>query len=63
MVRRMKWAAALAGIGLAVQLGSALHWTPATFVVSAVVGLPLVMVGSLLFLTAVWRNLKDRGAA
>ena len=63
MVPRVKRAAAIAGIGLAVQLGSALHWTPASFVLSAAVGLPLVVVGSVLFLAAVWRNLKDRGAA
>jgi hypothetical protein len=63
MVRSVKRAAAVVGIGLAVQLGAALHWTPATFIVSAVLGLPLVIVGSLLFLAAVWRNLKDRGAA
>jgi hypothetical protein len=63
MVRRVKRAAAIVGIGLAVQLGAALHWTPATFILSAAVGLPLVMVGSVLFLAAVWRNLKDRGAA
>jgi hypothetical protein len=63
MVRRVKRAAAIVGIGLALQLGAALHWTPATFILSAAVGLPLVLVGGLLFLAAVWRNLKDKGAA
>ena len=63
MVRRVKRAAAVVGIGLGVQLVAALHWTPATFIVAAAVGLPLVVVGSVMFLAAVWRNLKDRGAA
>lgn len=63
MVRRVKRAAAIVGIGLGVQLGAALHWTPATFILSAAVGLPLVLLGSVLFLAAVWRNLEDRGAA
>ncbi len=60
---RIKRAAAFTGAGLAVQLACALHWTPAMFILSAVVGVPLVLVGGLLFLGAVWRNLKDRGAA
>jgi hypothetical protein len=62
MIRRVKRAAAIVGIGLALQLAAALHWTPATFILSAAVGLPLVLVGALLFLAAVWRNMKDRGA-
>jgi hypothetical protein len=63
MVRRIKRAAAIVGTGLLIQLVAALHWTPATFIVSAAIGLPLVLLGSVLFLAAVWRNLKDRGAA
>jgi len=63
MTGRIKWAAAITGAGLATQLGAALHWTPATFIVSAAVGVPLVLIGSVLFLVAVWRNLKERGAA
>jgi hypothetical protein len=63
MVRRVKRAAVVVGAGLCIQLVAALHWTPATFIVAAAVGLPLVLVGSVMFLAAVWRNLKDRGAA
>ena len=63
MIQRFRRAAALVGIGLAVQFIAALHWTPATFIVSVVLGVPLVLVGALLFLVAVWRHLKDRGAA
>lgn len=51
-----------AGAGLVVQLGAALHWTPLTFVLSAVVGVPLVVVGGAIFLHAVWRNMSDNGA-
>ena len=63
MIQRFRRAAILVGIGLAVQFSAALHWTPATFILSVALGLPLVLAGSLLFLVAVWRNLKDRGAA
>ena len=63
MIKRVKRAAAVVGIGLSIQLGAALHWTPATFIVAAALGLPLVIAGSLMFLAAVWRDLKDRGAA
>jgi hypothetical protein len=50
------------GVGLAVQLAAALHWTPMTFIVSAAVGAPLVIVGGVMFLAAVWRNMRDKGA-
>ena len=55
-------AAVVAGVGLAVQLAASFHWTPLTFILSAVVGVPLVLVGSLLFLRAVVRVMKNRGA-
>ena len=45
--RRIRNAAVLAGLGLGVQLVAALHWTPATFILSAVVGAPLVLLGGL----------------
>jgi F0F1-type ATP synthase assembly protein I len=60
--RRIRRAAILAGLGLAVQLGAAFHWTPATFILSATIGAPLVLVGGALFLAAVWRNMRDKGA-
>jgi TRAP-type C4-dicarboxylate transport system permease small subunit len=62
MTRRIQRAAVVGGAGLLVQLLTALHWTPATFVVSAVVGAPLVIGGALMFLRAVWLNMKDKGA-
>lgn len=63
MIRRVKRAVALVGIGLLLQLVAALHWTPATFIMSAAIGFPLVVLGSVFFLAAVWRNLETRGGA
>jgi hypothetical protein len=60
--RKIRRAAIFAGLGLAIQLGAAFHWTPATFILSAAIGAPLVLVGGLLFLAAVWRNMRDKGA-
>ena len=63
MTKRIKRAAAITGVGLGIQLVAALHWTPATFIASAALGVPLVLAGSVLFLAAIWRNLKDKGVA
>jgi hypothetical protein len=60
--RKIRRAAVVAGLGLAVQLVAALHWTPATFIVSAAIGAPLVLIGGGMFLAAVWRNMRDKGA-
>ncbi len=62
IVRKIRRAAMVGGLGLALQLGAALHWTPATFVLSAAIGVPLVLAGGVLFLSAVWRNMRDKGA-
>jgi hypothetical protein len=62
VARRIRRAAIVAGLGLAVQLAAAFHWTPATFILSATIGAPLVLVGGALFLAAVWRNMRDKGA-
>lgn len=59
---KIRRAAVVGGLGLAVQLGAAFHWTPASFVLSASVGIPLVLVGGLLFLRAVWSHMRDKGA-
>jgi hypothetical protein len=63
MSNRIRRAAAVSAVGLATQLVAALHWTPATFIASAAVGVPLVLAGAVLFLAAIWRNLKDKGVA
>ncbi len=60
--RKIRRAALVGGLGLVVQLAAALHWTPATFILSATVGAPLVLIGGGLFLAAVWRNMRDKGA-
>jgi F0F1-type ATP synthase assembly protein I len=62
MTTKIRRAAIVGGLGLCVQLGAAFHWTPATFIISAVVGVPLVLLGGVLFLAAVWRNMKEKGA-
>ncbi len=62
VARKVRRSAVVAGLGLALQLAAALHWTPATFIGSAVVGLPLVLVGGVMFLAAVWKNMRDKGA-
>lgn len=41
--------------GLTVQLAGALRWTPGTFVASAVLAVPLVLLGVALFVRAAWR--------
>ena len=60
--RRIRRAALFVAAGLLVQLVSTVHWTPLTFVIFAMVGAPLVLVGVFLFLAAVWRILKERRA-
>jgi F0F1-type ATP synthase assembly protein I len=62
LARKIRRAAIVAGLGLVVQLGAAFHWTPATFILSATIGAPLVLLGGALFLAAVWRNMRDKGA-
>ena len=62
VARKVRRAAVFGGLGLAIQLGAAFHWTPATFILSATIGAPLVLVGGALFLAAVWRNMRDKGA-
>jgi hypothetical protein len=58
----LKRAIALTALGLLVQLATSLHWTPLTFVLSAALGLPLVLVGAALFLRTVLRLMKNKGA-
>lgn len=60
--RRVRRAGVVAGLGLALQLAAALYWTPATFILSAAVGVPLVLGGGLMFFAAVWKAMKDKGA-
>lgn len=59
---RIRVAALLVLAGLLVQLGAFLYWTPLTFVVFAMVGMPLVLLGVLVYVATVWRILKERKA-
>lgn len=58
----MRRAALASGLGLLVLLAASFQWTPLTFVLSTMVGLPLVGLGALLFLRAVLRIVKSKGA-
>ncbi len=60
--KRIRKAALLVLAGLLVQLFTTLFWTPLTFVVFAVVGVPLVLLGVLLYVATLWRILKERKA-
>ena len=40
---------ALVAVGLGLQLVSTFHWTPATFVLSAAIGIPAVLLGATVF--------------
>ena len=58
----MRRAAVVAGMGLLVQLAGSFYWTPLTFIASAAIGLPLIGISALMFLRAVIRIMKERGA-
>ena len=45
----------LVALGLLVQLLATFYWTPATFLLSAVVGVGMVGAGAATFAWAVWR--------
>jgi len=62
VTRKVRRAAIVGGLGLTVQLAAAFHWTPMTFILSATLGPPLVLLGGVLFLSAVWRHMRDKGA-
>jgi hypothetical protein len=60
--KRIRRAALLVLAGLLVQLFTTLFWSPLTFVVFAAVGVPLVLLGVLLYAVTVWRILKEQKA-
>jgi hypothetical protein len=45
-VRAVRRALLLVIVGLGVQLGCAFFWSPATFLLSALLGMPLVILGA-----------------
>ena len=60
--QRIRRAALVVLVGLLVQLASTLYWAPLTFVLFAMLGAPLVLIGVCLYVSAVWRILKERKA-
>ena len=48
-------------LGLALQLAAAFYWTPGTFVLSAAIAMPLVLLGCGLLALAAWHAAKDPG--
>ena len=60
--KRIRMAALFILAGLLVQLFTTLFWTPLTFVVFTAVGVPLVLLGVLLYAVTVWRILKEQKA-
>jgi hypothetical protein len=61
-VSRVKRSLIVVIAGLVVQLVAMLSWTPGSFVVAAMVGAPLVVLGIVLFLRAVVRVMVRKGA-
>lgn len=47
-------------LGLAIQIAAMLAWSPGTFILSAAVGVPLVVAGAGLFGWAVLRGQKEQ---
>ncbi len=55
MLRTARRGLALVLGGLAIQMAALLFWSPGTFIVSATVGFPLVILGAGSFALAWWR--------
>jgi len=57
---RIRRAAQLVLAGLVIQLATTLYWTPLTFVLFTMLGVPLVLLGVAVYVFTVWRILKER---
>jgi hypothetical protein len=55
VVRWGRRALVLIVVGLVLQLGATFYWSPATFILSAAIGLPFVLVGAAVFGVTVLR--------
>jgi hypothetical protein len=62
IVRWGRRALIMIALGLLMQLGATFYWSPGTFIVSAAVGLPLVVLGAGLFGWMVLRASLRQGA-
>jgi hypothetical protein len=58
VVRWGRRALGLVVVGLALQIAATFYWSPATFIISAAVGLPCVLVGAAVF---GWAVVRGRG--
>jgi hypothetical protein len=61
-VRAVRRALGLVMAGLAIQLACAFFWSPATFLLSALLGMPLVVAGALWAWLSRARSVRSRGA-
>jgi F0F1-type ATP synthase assembly protein I len=52
----------LVALGLLLQLLATFYWTPATFILSAVLGVGMVVAGAATFAWGVWRARRHPGA-
>ncbi len=59
-VRAVRRALGLVVVGLSIQLACAFFWGPGTFLLSALIGMPLVVVGVLVGWLARARSVKAR---
>jgi hypothetical protein len=59
-VRAVRRALGLVMVGLSVQLAGAFFWSPATFLLSALIGMPLVVAGVLVGWLARARSVSAR---
>jgi hypothetical protein len=62
VVTRVRLALVACMAGLAVQLAAALAWSPGAFILFAAVGVPLVLLGVVIYLWTVLVDLRRRGA-
>jgi hypothetical protein len=60
--RRVQLATGLVIAGLAVQLAATAYWTPLTFVLFTLIGVPLVLAGVGFYALTVLKVLKEKNA-
>jgi hypothetical protein len=60
--KRIRIAALFVLAGLLVQLFNTVFWSPLNFVLFTALGVPLVLLGVVLYAATVWKILKERKA-